>query len=66
MEKVMEFFKIFVSTILVIGWLLSLFWPKTKSGGFDQRFSFKTRLIFGLIGLVIMIVVTGLMLYFCN
>ena len=66
MEKVMELFKIFVSIIFLIGWLSSLFWPKTKSGGFDQRFSFKTRLIFGLIGLVIMIVVTGLMLYFCN
>ncbi len=64
MEKVMEFFKIFVSIILLIVWLSGLFWPKTKSGGLDRRFSFKTRLIFGLIGFVIMIVVMGLMFYF--
>ena len=66
MEKVMELFKIFVSTIFVIGCLSLFFMPKTKSGGLDRRFSFKTMLIYGLVGLVIMIVVTGLMLYFCN
>ena len=60
----MEIFKSYVGIIFLIG-LLTFFGPLTTAGLPDRRFSFKTRLISALIGLVIMIV-TGLIMYFSN
>ena len=51
-----------VGIIFLMG-LVTFFGPLTKAGHLDGRFSFKTRLLCALIGLVIMIV-TGLILYF--